>query len=271
MAEIKVHLDLNFSSRAVRWGMVGAMLLVAAPELASESVTLTTYYPAPSGVYTQLISTTKTWLARDGGWVDIGTSGAPSGGTVLSVAGPTVMGNSAANAALSAGNATLAVVGQGTTNPDLTVNGSILVGNDGNMGSGLWLDGSNRFFFGHAGFDAVGVQIGGTSGLWPFLVSDQGYIGMNGNVGINEVPPKYPLDVGGDVRFSSTVQAADPSCSAGVDWTQTPTCSPGWYATTIEGIYSTRIELGNTPGTDQGVAGGGEMICCPCPLGGCTL
>lgn len=42
-----------------------------AMELSSESVTLTTYYPAPSGVYQQMITTGKTHLARDGNDVHV--------------------------------------------------------------------------------------------------------------------------------------------------------------------------------------------------------
>jgi hypothetical protein len=45
--------------------MTAAMIFSAATEVASESVTLTTYYPAPSGVYTQMITTGNTFLARD--------------------------------------------------------------------------------------------------------------------------------------------------------------------------------------------------------------
>ena len=49
-------------------------LLAGGPGASAENVTLTTYYPAPSGVYTQLIATQNVFLARDGGKVGIGTS-----------------------------------------------------------------------------------------------------------------------------------------------------------------------------------------------------
>jgi hypothetical protein len=42
--------------------------------LGSETVSLTTYYPAPSGVYTRIITTADTYLARDGGMVGVGTT-----------------------------------------------------------------------------------------------------------------------------------------------------------------------------------------------------
>lgn len=56
--------------RALSWG--GAALLVitlALNQLSSENVHLSTYYPAPSGVYTSIVTTGRTHLARDTVWV----------------------------------------------------------------------------------------------------------------------------------------------------------------------------------------------------------
>lgn len=72
---IHVHLSFAYEPRAARPLLVGALLLLGVSELASESVTLTTYYPAPSGVYNQMITTGNTYLARDGGTVGVGTRG----------------------------------------------------------------------------------------------------------------------------------------------------------------------------------------------------
>ena len=48
--------------------------------IGSESLTLTTYYPAPYGGYVSLLTTSQTLLARDGGNVGIGTGAAvPTG------------------------------------------------------------------------------------------------------------------------------------------------------------------------------------------------
>ncbi len=74
MREIHLNFDLKFSPRFIRAAAVGAIVLAAVPELSSESVTLATYYPAPSGVYTNMITTGNTYLARDGGNVGIGTT-----------------------------------------------------------------------------------------------------------------------------------------------------------------------------------------------------
>lgn len=73
MADIHVHLDFTLSRRSARWWLMALLMAASATELSSESVTLTTYYPAPSGVYTQMITTGNTWIARDGGVVGIGT------------------------------------------------------------------------------------------------------------------------------------------------------------------------------------------------------
>lgn len=72
--DIRVRVELRVGPFSARAGLVGLLLLACAGELGSESVSLTTYYPAPSGVYTQMITTQNTYLARDGGKVGIGTA-----------------------------------------------------------------------------------------------------------------------------------------------------------------------------------------------------
>lgn len=64
---IRLNFDLSFvyGPRTWRAPIVAVMLLAAVGELNSESVTLSTYYPAPSGVYTNMITTGNTFLARD--------------------------------------------------------------------------------------------------------------------------------------------------------------------------------------------------------------
>ncbi len=75
MADINIH--IRVSKDMLRWGAVLFVMCAAVTDLSSESVTLTTYYPAPSGVYTNMITTGKTNLARDGDSVTIGVVAMP--------------------------------------------------------------------------------------------------------------------------------------------------------------------------------------------------
>ncbi|MBI4371256.1 MAG: hypothetical protein HY552_03045 [Elusimicrobia bacterium] len=67
------HTVRYFDRKAVLLGLGLLAVSVCSGILYSESVTLHTYYPAPSGIYTQMITTGKTYLARDGEKVGIGT------------------------------------------------------------------------------------------------------------------------------------------------------------------------------------------------------
>lgn len=71
-------------------GILAGAALFLADSVSSDQVTLTTYYPAPSGVYTRMITTDQTWLARDGCAVSVGTSASPAFGAKLIVAGGNV-------------------------------------------------------------------------------------------------------------------------------------------------------------------------------------
>ena len=73
MAELNIRLDLRPGPGLARWGFVGLLLTLLAPDLATETANLTTYYPAPSGVYSQLLTAGNTYLARNNGNVGIGT------------------------------------------------------------------------------------------------------------------------------------------------------------------------------------------------------
>ena len=73
MSDLTLHLDVRFTPGAFRVCLAALLLSILANDLGSESVTMTTYYPAPSGVYNRMITTGDTYLARDpGGRVSIG-------------------------------------------------------------------------------------------------------------------------------------------------------------------------------------------------------
>ena len=158
---IDIHLRLTCDRRMLKPGMIFAFLLLSAGDLASESVTLTTYYPAPSGVYTQMITTANTYLARDGGSVGVGTTGPLS---KLSVNGGVAIGSYAgANAAPANGVIVSGSVGIGMTSPagwaklDVntsgnqsihtmdSVNGGLLIGYNGpTIQARTTVDGNNK-------------------------------------------------------------------------------------------------------------------------------
>ncbi len=71
MAEFKT--EIRLTPTQLRWGATSFFLFALAPDLGSENLTLATYYPAPSGVYSQMITTQNAYLARDGGRVGVGT------------------------------------------------------------------------------------------------------------------------------------------------------------------------------------------------------
>ena len=74
MANLNIRFEAKLTSRAARWLVVGACLCLMALVVSPEDITLDTYYPAPTGVYTNMITTQQTILARDSGNVGIGTA-----------------------------------------------------------------------------------------------------------------------------------------------------------------------------------------------------
>ena len=96
-----ITLQFKITSRSTLFILIVFFLCWHPRFLGSETLTLTTYYPAPYGGYASLLTTGQTLLARNGGAVGIGT--ATTGSAKLSVM-PTP------------GNA--GRVGIGTNNPD---------------------------------------------------------------------------------------------------------------------------------------------------------
>jgi len=61
-------------------GVVMGLLFSASSVVMAEDITLTTYYPAPRGVYEEIRTTNNTYLASLAGSVGIGTATVPGGG-----------------------------------------------------------------------------------------------------------------------------------------------------------------------------------------------
>ncbi|MDD5305372.1 MAG: hypothetical protein PHS14_19920 [Elusimicrobia bacterium] len=240
MTEITVKFNLTFSRRFLITGAAAAMMLCGVPELDSESVTLSTYYPAPSGVYTNMITTGNTYLARDGGAgtrVGIGTT-APN--AKLHVAGdvqsdhlkfPGVGGNSGVAADYygiyqEAG-------AWSAPYPDLRVQYHTGISYDAYYGYG-----GHRFF---TGYDGTGNPTGAG-----------------------------PVTGGGPtLQITDAVTSGVPIVYSGPVCTMTPyglgvqNCPVNQYVTFTSGIMVKQTS--SVGSTDPG----GTMLCCPCPVGGC--
>lgn len=92
-----------------RLSAAGLLLLALAPELATESATLSTYYPAPAGIYNQLMTTKDAYLARDpGAKVGVGTV---NPGAMLDVAGAIRFGDGRGELSDQGGAAALGSIG----------------------------------------------------------------------------------------------------------------------------------------------------------------
>lgn len=74
MKRNEFHVRLTFSRRQLKAAAALGLLVALAYGLRSDTLKLSTYYPAPSGVYKKIITTAQTVLARDGGNVGIGTT-----------------------------------------------------------------------------------------------------------------------------------------------------------------------------------------------------
>ena len=88
LGDLHYRFELTLGRRLICGLMAAGMVLAAAPELDSEDVTLSTYYPAPSGVYTTMTATGDTILTRDAGsGLSVGTAVPPAAGMSMTVMG----------------------------------------------------------------------------------------------------------------------------------------------------------------------------------------
>jgi hypothetical protein len=299
MAELTLRFDLRFGARTLRCLMAAGMVFSVATEVASESVTLSTYYPAPSGVYSQMITTGNTYLARDaatnGGRVGIGTTapallfhevfnGANWAALIQSASG----GNTASAYFAHAGGYGAYIDAGGAANSGtyaLDVNRSgtpyLYVRGDGYIGVGTANPQRNLDVAGSSGdygylphyqnWATYGTGDGGAA-IYndPTAYQTLMIVGNNSAGGTRRVSVWDQLLVNGteyvasgSYNASTYVNGAGGSCG----WTNfvagpnTPICPAGQYVTLETGVMSKYTAIVN------GLDPAGEAFCCPCPAG----
>lgn len=185
METTEISLKLNFSRRQITVLLAFFLLAWHPGFIGSETLTLTTYYPAPYGGYVSLLTTNQTLLARDGGNVGIGTAGP---GSKLHVAGITQITDdtaSADTAAYGTFGVTRPASGQTLTYIAMT--------RQGNVVKAMGIDASNNWIF---GLPQAGTQR---------ITSPQMTITQGGNVGINNSWPSERLSVTGNISVTGDI------------------------------------------------------------------
>lgn len=239
MNEVTLH--LRISPGLVRWGLASGLLSFMAVELASENVTLTTYYPAPSGIYTKMITTNNTFLARDGGNVGVGTTNPIAKLEVEGATAGLAIDNSAAGTPFIEFKNADTVRGRiETTSASLL---KFYTGGSASSNERARIDSTGRMSLSHTG----------TAPAFP---------GGLTNIGL--------FVVGG-------IKAAAGTCTGthvmNYPGNAVTNCPADTYATNATGFWAEYISMGGptletasnlSPGGSIAGAGLGQMYCCPC-------
>ncbi|MCX7641274.1 MAG: hypothetical protein N2Z20_01400 [Elusimicrobiales bacterium] len=208
--------------------VAGFYLILVIKIIESETLQLTTYYPAPYGAYVSILTTQNSWLATTTGGVSIGTNNNPS--EMLHVRG---------NSTYPLGR----IISEGTW-------------------PGVWMwstQTGNRSFVGT-------VSSNNDIGFWT-SVSGWGFVMLqNGMVGIGTTAPIERLNVNGNIRidngnminFCRAVPYPGGSCPAGTQivgfWPSNGSIVNDFYATQAGTLDFTRYVFSTFSA--------GNYICC---------
>lgn len=232
-------LTLDYDPRSWRLPLALVLLLASAGDLASESVSLTTYYPAPSGVYSQLITTGNTYLARDGGAVGVGTT-APGG--KLDVAGTAYVSQmqTTGNNVVNTGNPNAA---------DIVIGSSADGGTRHDSSMMFWSNASASRIFGQSDVFylstwnqnptvganvALAATLGGTSSFNGAVNVNSGDLNVrSGNLGVGSTGA--PANGRGYVYIDNTNTGCYETDEVGDVWGTA--CPGGYYITQQPGLY----------------------------------
>lgn len=268
MAEINLKFDLTFSRRFITIIGAAAVVLCAVPELESESLTLTTYYPAPSGVYTKMITTADTYLARDGGGLSVGTAS-----PAAPLAKMVVMGGNVGIGTLNPGTAKLYVAAANfegirvasAVDPNLGIG---LIKGNGDGATTATYNGALESWYGIAFRSKLDNTVRHT------FDTRTGAAYFAGNLGVGVVAAATNrLEVSGTAKVTGHVivgTTAAATCAPGEKVPNGVVCPAGQYATTTSGVYTKYMtaSLYNMSGDPNAPTFRVAVICCPFPPGG---
>lgn len=240
---------ITIGLREAKCLMAAAVILAVPLWLSSESLTLSTTYPSPAGIYKKLISTGDTILGRDTGSVVIGaaaptakltvggsvsaTGAVAAGGAVTAGAGVSAAGDIASGGALSAvgGVAAGGVVRVG-----------LLASDPPGAPGGIYFNTTTQKFMGYQNGQWSDLAAPATgSGPVPGGLYGGCKVGMTsggGGMGGGSNPPKfYCFDVSAPASCAVSVPTAGSQDICGC---------PSGYTKTVTGQYNTGSSTGPT-------------------------